>query len=110
MANSPYEAELEALMFLLGQIKDSAHKKAHIVLFSDCKVLVTNMASLRKKTNNHYLASGSHSLLTNFKLILIDRLLNKEADSLAKDGGNKKKILKGWIHLMHAGISDSRAQ
>lgn len=47
IANTPYDAEVEALCFLLGQLSESLYKSVQVVVLSDSALLVKNLNKFR---------------------------------------------------------------
>lgn len=94
-ASSPYEAELAALKFVLEQLGSSNFKEYSTTIFSDSKQLVSNLLYLR---SNYGGLDISYSIMIHkVNLVHIERHLNSEADSLAKEGAERSKFIYGWI-------------
>lgn len=61
------------------------------------------MMQMRLRGSPSSLDIYNSSLLSNFKLVRIDMLLNSEADHLAKEGANRNKII-GRVVIIESAI------
>lgn len=94
---TPYETELEALLFLVGQIYKSEHKEAHIIIFSDSSSLVSNVTNLSVLSSPSQSDSIASQLLAYIRVVHIDRIFNSEADRLSKEGACRKNMIAALI-------------
>lgn len=97
--SSPYDTELEAFMFLLSHIVDSIFKHDSITIFStifsDSMSLVNNLHNLRSDIN--FIKCRGSSMIHKVHLVHIDRILNSEADKLAKEGMARNRMIAAWV-------------
>ncbi|WOH15395.1 hypothetical protein DCAR_0934933 [Daucus carota subsp. sativus] len=100
-ANSPLEAEREALLFLYTQIIQSSQLHGIFTLCTNSKVLEKQFLKARagyKEEESLNILEDWENLVKDkrFKIQFVfrDKLIG--ADSLAKDGGKRKKMMQAW--------------
>lgn len=94
--NSSYEAEWEAVEFMLKNILRKGLEKSHIALFSDSKGMVSNM-NMGIATHDLDTSIMDHMHEAHyFFLHFVRREINFEADSMAREGSKRQSMLAGW--------------
>lgn len=101
LANSPLEAEREALLFLFQRIKENSNLQDIFTLCTDSKVLedifIKERVGFREEDKLDF-NKDMQDLINDkrFRIQFIYREFLTGADHLAKDGGLRNKMLQAW--------------
>lgn len=95
--STPYDTELEALVYLMGEIARSEFREAQIAILTDSKSLVNNMYRYRSEVTEVAASSQVNKLFQSINLVHAERVFNSAADSLAKQGTNRQRIISSWL-------------
>lgn len=95
-AKSAFDCELDAMIFLVRNIFKSPWRLSKCVLYTDSVELVRTLKDIKFKLLDK--EEDVRNLLRSCKVEFkkIDRILNCEADKLAKQGRLREKILFAW--------------
>lgn len=94
---TPYQTEKETLFFLLRQLQSNNMIQAHITIFTDSKMLISNINKLRNNLHDYNPAEIVYKLINSINLVFIDRDLNSQANSLAKEGLGRLSMITKWL-------------
>lgn len=96
-ANNAFQCELEAMLFVIRQLASSQYNRSHCVLYSDSSELIKEVQKI-KYSLDHKLKEELKNFLLFSKIEFkkVDRVLNFEADILAKQGRYRNKMLFAW--------------
>lgn len=96
---SCYEAEWEAIKFMILSILEHERNWGNICLYSDSKEVVQRLKKIKMRKAWYELDQSCMNcdLQENLYFIHMSREFNTEADGLAKAGLHKTQVIKGWF-------------
>lgn len=85
IANSPLQCELEALLFVINKLASNEWNNIHSIHYTDSLQLIKEIHKF-KISIHHHLDKEIKDLILNTKIVFkkVDKILNCEADNLAK--------------------------
>lgn len=95
-ALNPEETELEALEFLCHAIEGRDEVENHIIITTDSTKLVQHVQKLKANNAHSHQLTSQPKNLQHTSITHLNRALNKEVDTLAKEVRDRNKVLTGW--------------
>lgn len=85
------------MIFVIRQLASSKWSKSHCVLYTDSSELIKEIQKIKFSIDHHLEKEIKNFLLfSKIEFKKVDRVLNCEADNLAKQGMLRNKILFAW--------------
>ena len=95
---SSFEAEMKALFYLMESYNKSRWKEHALVVYSDCKNLVSKFLEWQVYSKDSSdLEFSNLACVGKLKLKYLPSDINIEADRLAKEGALRKYLVQHWI-------------
>lgn len=96
-AFSPSQCEFEAMFYVVKQLAVSPWSTTHSVIYSDSADLIKEVRKAKFNFQHHFEDNiRKYLLFAKIEFKKVNRLLNCEADSLAKQGMTRSKLLSAW--------------